>query len=125
MNSQTGSSAGGAGDRPFRSGDSTSRRVMEDVLKSTEAMYSLEQASDPSDLTPLLEVARRFPDAPFELQTVGIELVRATLRRQLKQSLQSDEQLEAIASRVAQTLFENPETHARLSALWSRLIAVK
>jgi len=125
MTSQSGSSPGSGGDRPFRSGDSTSRRMLEAVFKQTEELYSQELVTDPADLESLKEVARRYPDAPFEKETVGVEIVRATLRRQLKESLQSDEQLEAIANRVAQTLFENPDSHARWSALWSRLIAVK
>jgi hypothetical protein len=108
----------------IRSGDSTSRRVLEDVLKQTAALYALEQASDPADLEPLLEVARKHGQVEFE-ESVMIDLVRATLRRQLKPSSQSEEQFVAAADRVARTLFENPETHARLKALWVQLLAVE
>ena len=127
MAAQSESSAGSAGDRPapLRSGDSTPRRVLEDVLKQTAALYSLEHASHPADLEPLLEVARRLRGMEFELEPVLVELVRATLRRQLKPAWQSEEQLAAVADRVARTLFENPDTHARLKALWDRLCAVE
>ena len=126
MASEPGASAG-SNERPIptKSGDSTSRRVLEDVLKQTAALYSLEQASDPQDLEPLLEVARQHPGAEFQLDPVLIDLVRATLRRQLKQTGSSEEQLNTIADRVARTLFEHPETHARLNALWIRLLAVE
>ena len=127
MTSQPESSAGSAGDRPasLRSGDSTSRRVLEDVLKQTAALYSLEQGSHPADLEPLLEVARRLRGIEFQLEPVLVELVRATLRHQLQPAGQSEEQLAAVANRVARTLFENPETQARLNALWLRLCAVE
>jgi hypothetical protein len=127
MTAKSGASAGSAGDRPaqFKSGDSTSRRVLEDVIKQTAALYSLEQTSDPADLEPLVEVARRFPDAEFELDPVLIELVTAALRRQMTQLGKSHEQLKVVANRVAQALYENPETQTRLSALWLRLLAVK
>ena len=127
ITTESGSTAGSADERPapFKSGDSTSRRVLEDVIKQTAMLYSLEQASDPADLEPLLEVARQYPGAEFQLETVVIDLVRATLRRQMKQTFQSEEQLDAISDRVARTLFENPETQARLNALWVRLLAVK
>ena len=127
MAAQSDSSAGSAGDRPapLRSGDSTPRRVLEDVLKQTAALYSLEQGSHPADLEPLLEVARRLRGTEFALEPVLVELVRATLRRQLKPAWQSEEQLAAVADRVARTLFENPDTHARLKTLWVRLCAVE
>ena len=127
MAAQSESSAGSAGERPapLRSGDSTSRRVLEDVLKQTAALYSLEQDSNPADLEPLLEVARRLRGIEFQLEPVLVELVRATLRHQRQPAGQSEEQLAAVANRVARTLFENPETQARLNALWLRLCAVE
>ena len=127
MTSQPESSAGSAGDRPasLRSGDSTSRRVLEDVLKQTAALYSQEQESHPADLEPLLEVSHRLRGMEFQLEPVLVELVRSTLRRQLKPAWQSEEQLAAVADRVARTLFENPDTHARLKTLWVRLCAVE
>lgn len=125
MASSAQSSAGDAGDRPvpFRTGDSTSRRVLEEVLKQTATMYSLEPGVEPGDLEPLLEVARRFPDAPFAFEPVMVELVRTAFRRQLGGAWKTIEQLNIAADRVARTLYENPETHARLSALWDRLHA--
>ena len=127
MTSQSETSSGSAGERPIplRSGDSTPRRVLEDVLKQTAALYTLEHASNPADLEPLLEVARRWRGAEFELEPVLVELVRATLRRQLTPAWQSEKQLAAVADRVARTLFENPDSHARLKALWVRLCAVQ
>lgn len=124
MVTEPGSTAGSAGERPYRSGDSTSRRVLEDVLKQTAALYSVENATDPSDLEPLLEVARRYRGMEFQLDPVLIELVRATLRRQVSQNSQSEEQLAVLADRVAHTLYENPETLQRFNALWIKLLSV-
>lgn len=113
------------GDRPvrFRSGDSTSRRVLDDVLRQTAALYSVEPSSDPADLEAMREVARRLGRVEFQLDPVLKELVAAGLKGQLKGVLQSPDQLDAVAERVARTLFENPDSHARLSALWDRLTA--
>lgn len=125
MASSTHSAADGAGDRPvpFRPGDSTSRRVLEEVLQQTATMYSLEPGIEPGDLGPLLEVARRFPNAPFEFDPVMVELVRTAFRRQLGGAWKTVDELNAAADRVARTLYENPESHARLSTLWDRLHA--
>jgi hypothetical protein len=127
MTSQSDSSTGSAGERPapLRRGDSTPRRVLEDVLNQTAALYALELGSDPSDLEALAEVARRLRGVEFELQPVLVELVRATLRRQLKSVWHSEQQFTEVADRVANTLYENPVTHARLQALWIRLSAVE
>ena len=104
-----------------RSGDSTSRRVLEDVIKQTAALNSAEQREQLANLQSLTEVARRLPGVEFQFDPVVIELVRATLSRQMKNSGQSAEQFEAVVARVARTLFDNPETQERLRSLWSRL----
>ena len=111
------------GDRPFRSGDSTSRKVLEDVLRQTASFYSFEPPTDPADLQPLKEVAARLRGSPFELDPVAVELVTAMLRRQLKNFWTSEEQLASVSQRVAQSLFENPDAHDRLESLWLRLTA--
>ena len=127
MSSQSESSAGSDGNlRPaLRSGDSTSRRVFEDVLKQTAALDSVEQGIHPADLELLIDVARRLRGMEFQFDPVVIELVRVTLARQLKNAGQSAEQFAVVADRVARTLFENPETEARLRSLWVRLSAVE
>lgn len=126
MAAQSESSFGESRERPpsFRGGDSTSRRVLEDVLRQTAALYSVEQASDPADLEALRQVARKFPGAPFGFEPILVEMVRTMLRRQLKSAWQSEEQLTIVAERVARTLHENPESHDRLNDLWNRLSGV-
>ena len=127
MTSQSDSSAGNDGvPRPvFRSGDSTSRRVLEDVLRQTAALDSVEQGIQFADLEVLVKVARRFRGVEFQFDPVVIELVRATLARQLKDSGQSNDQFSAVTEKVARTLFDNPETQERLRSLWARLSAVE
>ena len=114
-------SPSGENARPFRSGDSVSRRVLEDVLKQTASLYSFETPTNPADLEPLREVAHRLSGMSFGLSPVVVELVRAMLRRQLKGLWTSEEQLIAVSDRVAETLFENPDTNERLEKLWTRL----
>lgn len=124
MTTETGASAGSADNRPAKGADSTSRRVLEDVLKQTAALYSLDPTSDPADLEPLLEVARRYREPELSLDPILIELVRATLSRQPGKNTESDQQLKLIAERVARTLFENPDARARVNDLWVQLQAV-
>ncbi|QDT55804.1 hypothetical protein Pan44_38520 [Caulifigura coniformis] len=107
----------------FRPGDSVSRRVLEDVIRQTASLYSFETPTDPADLAPLRDVATKLKGADFGLEPVVIELVTAMLRRQLKGLWTSEEQLSSVAGRVAETLFENPETSERLEKLWARLNA--
>jgi hypothetical protein len=125
MVSQSDPAAGSEGTpRPaFRSGDSTSRRVLEDVLKRTAALNTVEQQINAQELEALVEVAHRFPGMEFQFDPVVIELVRATLGRQVKPAGQTNEQFAAVAERVARTLFDNPETQERLRSLWIRLSA--
>lgn len=120
-------SAGSDGERNdrFKRGDSTSRRVLEEVLKQTATLYSLEPTSEPADLEPLKEVARQFAGHPLELEPVGVELIFAALKHRMSRGFASDGEIRTIAERVARTLFENPEAHERLSALWVRLSASK
>jgi hypothetical protein len=115
----------GEGSRPstFRTGDSVSRRVLEDVLKQTASLYSFEAPTNPADLEPLREVAGRLKGASFGLAPVVQELVQAMLRRQLRGLWTSEEQVLEVANRVAETLFENPESNERLEKLWARLSA--
>jgi hypothetical protein len=107
--------------RPSR-GDSVSRRVLEDVLKQTASLYSFEPPTDPGDLVVLKDVARRHPRAPFALDPVVVQLVRALLGRQLAGLWTSEDHLNAVSAQIAETLFENPETNERLEKLWTRLI---
>jgi hypothetical protein len=115
------SSSGDQHRPPITRGDSVSRRVLEDVLKQTASLYSFEPPTDPADLAVLREVAARLRGAPFALDPVVVELVRALLRRQLASLWSSEDQLNGVAAQIATTLFENPETNERLEKLWTRL----
>ena len=107
----------------FRTGDSVSRRVLEDVIKQTASLYSFETPTDPADLAPLREVAASLRGKEFGLDPVVLELVRAMLRKQLHGLWKSEQQLGEVANRVAESLFDNPESNERLGKLWDRLTA--
>lgn len=107
------------------SADSVPRHVLEEILNRTAQLGGSEQGIHASDLDLLIEVARRFRGVEFQLDPIVIELVRVTLPRQLKNSVQSDEQFAAIVDRVARTLFENPDSEKRLRSLWELLSAVE
>ncbi len=98
-----------------------SRHALEAVLKQTAALNAMPGENDEA----CREVARRLAGMPFQLEPVLVELVRATLRTQESGLFQSEEQSNAIVQRVAGALYDNPETHARLSAFWEQLTAMK
>lgn len=109
----------------LRPGDSTPRRVFEAVLQQTVALDASEQGISIAEWKVLVKVARRLRGMEFQFDPVVIELVRATLSSQLKNSGQSAEQFAAVAERVARTLYENPESQERLRSLWARLSVVE
>ena len=125
--SESNSAASGGQNRPsaFRTGDTTSRRVLEEVLQRTAVQNTVDQSLQLAEMEVLVEVAQRFRGVPFQLDPVVIELVKATLARQLKNTGQTEQSLAAVSERVARTLFENPESHERLRLLWERLSAVE
>lgn len=102
----------------FRSEDSMSRQALEAVLKQTAALNAMTQGNDEA----CQEVARRLAGIAFQWEP-ALELVRVTLRKQ--GLFQSESQFEAISQRVAEALFENPESHARLEAFWRQLTSGK
>jgi len=121
MTTQPEGSAGKKG--RLRSQDSMSREALEEVLKQTAALNPLTANGDQASLEALLAVARRYPGVEFQCEPVLVELVRAALGVQAGGGFQSEEQFGLIVKRVANELFANPETHARLNSLWQHLNA--
>lgn len=101
----------------FRSEDSMSRQALEAVLRQTAALSAMTHNDEACQ-----EVARRLAGMAFQWEP-ALELVRATLRKQ--GLFQSESLFDAISQRVAQALFDNPESHARLEAFWRQLTSGK
>lgn len=101
-------------------GDSAPRKLLQEVLQKTVAMnLSVGEGVDPEMLR---EVARRYPDRPFELDPVLIELVHAILEKQNKLLGTADSDWH-MSRHIADLLFEDPAAHERLKLLWERLRA--
>lgn len=92
--------------------------LLEEVLDRTETEATTEVDSE--SLEALLRVARRYAGRELCVDPVLIELVDVILTRQFHQC--SPAESCAIAERIAQTLFDDPESHARLTRFWSRLL---
>jgi hypothetical protein len=73
------------------------------------------------DLDALRAVARTHKGEPFALAPVCVELVRAMLRSCFGPCAKSEDALDPIARRVAETLFDDPFFKARMESLWMRL----
>lgn len=91
-------------------------RIVEQTMHA-----EIDRDSDAEDLRLLKQVAARFPQAPFELQPVGVEMVCALVGPQYRPLLESEEAWLAMMHAVAQTLFDDPNARRRLESLWRRL----
>lgn len=91
-------------------------RIVEETMQA-----DVDPASDAEDLRLLRQVADRFPQAPFELQPVCVEMVCALVGPHYRPLLESEEAWLAMMHAVAQTLFDDPNARRRLESLWRRL----
>jgi hypothetical protein len=91
-------------------------RIVEQTLQA-----EAERDRDAEDLRLLRQVADRFPQAPFELQPVCVEMVCALVGPHYRPLLESEEAWLAMMHAVAQTLFDDPSARRRLESLWRRV----
>ncbi len=106
----------------FSTGDSVPRRVLEAILRETDAITASEREADIT-IEALMSVAQRFHGQPFEVETILPELVRASLRDQFQTIWKSEDQLSDVVNGVARALAENPDSLQRTEVLWNRLSA--
>jgi hypothetical protein len=93
--------------------------LLEEVLDRMET--EAPAAVDTETLNALLSVARRHAGRELCVEPILIELVETVLTRQFDRTT-AGRSWRTIAERIATTLFEDPESHARLIRFWSRLL---
>ncbi len=92
-------------------------RVLRETLAVTEADVPLEGA----ELTALEDVARRFIGTALSLHPVVVALVQAILSARFGSLACYPDVGQAVSLRIAQTLWDDPTSQARLLRLWARL----
>jgi len=97
------------------------RALLDLVLQQTLLAQGTEVDEKSDTLDALVEVARRRSGEPFALDPVAIELVQTALRNPFRGLVKSDQQWQTMTRQVAQTLYDDPTSHDRLSSLWRRL----
>lgn len=107
----------------FSTGDSVPRRVLEAILRETDAITASDRAAAGITIEALMSVAQRFHGQPFQVEIILPELVRASLRDQFQGMWKSEAQLSAVVANVTRALTENPDSLQRTEAMWNRLAA--
>jgi hypothetical protein len=95
--------------------------LLEKVLRETEESLEGDQALTDGERAALHEVARRHRGQPLCLDPVTVELVQAVVGGRFGSRPDSAGFWREIVERVAQSIFDAPASHDRLSALWARL----
>ncbi len=107
----------------FSTGDSVPRRVLEAILRETDAITASEREASGITIEALTSVVQRFHGQPFQVETILPELVRASLRDQFPTMGLSEDQMNDVVANVARALAENPDSLQRTEGLWNRLSA--
>jgi hypothetical protein len=95
--------------------------LMERVLRETLAVTEADVPLDGAELTALEDVARRFMDTALSRHPVVVALVQAILSARFGSLACRPDVCQAVSLRIAETLWEDPTSHARLLRLWTRL----
>lgn len=107
-------------------GDSSARQppsasLLRQVLDETIA--ESEEPLAPAELEALRDVARRHPNAAFEVEPVGVALVESILTLRVPEYQATERKWRDMSQQIAAAFFESPAAHARLQRLWNRLRA--
>jgi hypothetical protein len=95
--------------------------LLEKVLRETEELLEGDQALDGREKDDLRGVARRHRGEPLSLDPVTVELVQAVVGSRFRSRPDSVDFWRELVLHVAQSIFDDPASHDRLKALWSRL----
>jgi len=101
------------------------RRLLDEVLRQTQAAFDSHETDDLAEMGPFLDVAKRHADSELTLEPVVLELVKAALAETIGALPGKDDQPDRIPLKIATTLFEDPACHDRLVVFWSRLLATQ
>jgi hypothetical protein len=95
--------------------------LLEQVLASTPLSAGEVNALPPEELEAVKQVARRHPGRMFSARPVLEELIEAMVGKQLRGMVASPAARASLVSEIAQTLYDDDATRARLEAIWQRL----
>jgi hypothetical protein len=97
------------------------REVMEKVLQETLSAAGSDEPVGSAEMQALVEVARRHAGQSISLDPIAIELVESILLCRFGPQLRRSQDAKELPRTVAETLWENPDSHDRLLRLWNRL----
>lgn len=98
----------------------TNPAVLEGVLQQTLSLLGAEKPLTAETSQALCHLVSRRKGVPFGLEPIAVELVSIVLKTQF-QGLGPPPLRDGLAARVARTLYEDPQSRARLEAFWSGL----
>jgi len=96
--------------------------MLDQILSLTSGGTPQAGFVEPSDVQPLLDVARSLASVPFVLEPVAVELIHAVLQVQFQKAGLDAEQVRAMARQIATTLCDDPTSRSRLENLWKSLV---
>lgn len=103
------------------SGQGLEKSFLDDVLNATmssdDALHQINQRTH----NEFLMIARQYQGQRFQMNSMGIALVRAVLSNTLNENLVSLELQKQLAAQIAETLSDNPTARTRLEAFWIKL----
>jgi hypothetical protein len=97
------------------------RDLLERIVQETLANEAQVEPLDPAEWVALRSVGRRYAGQPLALEPMAVECIDALLRIRFQRLQQPDEFWRHVARRIAEALWDAPDSRARLEALWTHL----
>jgi hypothetical protein len=95
--------------------------LLDAVLEQTLMRFRSFNALNSDELEALRLLVSRLGRQEFQVEPVGVELVKVLLGRSFETAVGSAAQWEKMAAQIAHALSEDPLAHDRLRGLWLRL----
>lgn len=99
--------------------------LLEAVLQQTLAMSGAADDATARDLGALRLVVERHRGRPFALEPVAVDLIDALLHDKLDEGKLTPAARRTMVEQIAQSIYEDPVTHGRFQALWTRLSEIR
>jgi len=101
------------------------RALLEKVLLETLSASHQSTPEGGATLVALREVARRHRGQPLAVEPMAVEMIRAILRVSFPKAPVDSRSWQTMATRIAQTLLDDPVARERLKAFWAKLTETK
>lgn len=96
--------------------------LLDHVLQRTISALATDSWISPELMQSLSAVAWEHRAQAFSVEPAGLELIDAILLATLSPGALAVEKRRQMAREIAETLFDDPQIHGRLQALWKQLI---